>query len=129
MSFSAPRPHPHEFVPNGLAAALGSATSELIADQRRAVKVTPAARKPAAKGETLHAGPKTPLWNALVEDIRPLLAKRGAQAELARLLGLPRQQVNAFVTQRTRMPDAERTLLLLAWIASTKRPREERALP
>ncbi len=40
---------------------------------------------------------------------------------LGRLLGLPRQRVHEFIVGRGRMPDAERTLLLMEWLAVRKR--------
>jgi hypothetical protein len=68
-------------------------------------------------GGTLRPGKETPLWNALRAQIRPYLTKRGDQAKLGRLLGLPRQRVQAFATAGSQMPDAERTLQLLAWLS------------
>ena len=67
-------------------------------------------------GATVRPGRDTPLWNQLVADIRPLLRVRGEKAQLARLLGLQRQAVNEYFVSNRRMPDAERTLLLLEWI-------------
>lgn len=67
-------------------------------------------------GATIRPGRDTPLWNQLVADIRPLLRKRGEKAQLARLLGLQRQAVNEYFVRSRRMPDAERTLLLLEWL-------------
>ncbi len=74
-------------------------------------------------GRTLRPGPDTPLWNELREQLRPLLRRRGDQAMLARLLGLPRQRVNDFVTGGGTMPDAERTPQLLAWLMAAKHGR------
>jgi hypothetical protein len=71
-------------------------------------------------GKTLRPGPETPLWNELRAQVRPLLVKHGEQALLARMLGLPRQRVNDFVTGGGQMPDAERTLQLLAWLMAAK---------
>ena len=71
-------------------------------------------------GRTLRPGPETPLWNELRAQLRPLLVKRGDQVMLARVLGLPRQRVNDFVTGGGAMPDAERTLQLLAWFIATQ---------
>lgn len=70
-------------------------------------------------GRTLRPGKGTPLWNTLRDQLKPHLSKRGSQAELGRLLNLPRQQINAFLAG-TRMPDAERTLQLLAWLMSRR---------
>jgi hypothetical protein len=76
-------------------------------------------------GATLRPGPDTPLWNKLVAEVRPLLKARGEQAQLGRLLGVHRQAVNEYFVTRTRMPDAERVLLLQEWLRlrkSGKRP-------
>ena len=100
----------------------------LVADalsEIAAASVRQLARRHGAKrkrgGETLRPGADTPLWNALVAEARPWLARRGEQALLARLLGVPRQRVHDFVVGRGRMPDAERTLLLLEWLAARRK--------
>jgi len=67
-------------------------------------------------GATLRPGPATPLWNALVAQVLPWLKGRGEKAQLARLLGVHRQSVNEYFVRRSRMPDAERTLLLQEWL-------------
>lgn len=72
------------------------------------------------KGATLRPGKDTPLWNELRAQLRPHLRKRGAQAYLGRLLGLPRQRVHAYLTDGSQMPDAERTLQLLAWLVAAQ---------
>lgn len=74
-------------------------------------------------GATLRPGKDTPLWNELRTAVRASVRKRGDQAKLARVLGLPRQQVNAFLTQGKRMPDAERTLLLIKWLIAKQEGR------
>ena len=74
-------------------------------------------------GSTLRPGKDTPLWNFLRADVQKLLKVRGEQAKLARILGLHRQSINAFVTSGSRMPDAERTLMILAWLAAAKAGR------
>jgi hypothetical protein len=71
-------------------------------------------------GATLRPGRETPLWNELRRQLRPHLRKYGHQANLGRLLGLPRQRVNAYVTRCSQMPDAERTLQLLAWLYAVR---------
>lgn len=76
-------------------------------------------------GQTLRPGKETPLWNELRKQLRRHLRKYGDQANLGRMVGLPRQRVNAYMTQGTQMPDAERTLQMLAWLMATqqgKRP-------
>lgn len=90
------------------------AAAALVADKRKAFHVAHRMRK----GGTIRPGRDTPLWNALVAVIQPHLKDYGAQVNLGRLLGLPRQQINAFFTRRTRMPDAERTLQLIAWLTA-----------
>lgn len=72
-------------------------------------------------GATLRPGKETPLWNVLRAQLRPHLKVYGAQVNLGRLLGLPRQRINAFVTGGGEMPDAERTLQLLAWLIAVRR--------
>ena len=67
-------------------------------------------------GATLRPGTATPLWKQLAAQVRPLLKRRGEKAQLARLLGVHRQAVNEYFVSCTRMPDAERTLLLLEWL-------------
>lgn len=73
--------------------------------------------KPRRRGATLRPGLETPLWNALVEAARPHLARRGTKALLARELGLHRSQISKFFVRGTAMPDAERGLQLLLWLA------------
>jgi hypothetical protein len=76
-------------------------------------------------GATIRPGADTPLWNKLVDDVRPVLKVRGEKAQLARLLGVQRQAVNEYFVRRRRMPDAERVLLLQEWLRvrkSGKRP-------
>lgn len=74
-------------------------------------------------GKTLRPGKDTPLWNALLAELQPHLKKHGAQAQLARVLGLDRQAIHAFVKGRNRMPDAERTLQLVAWLMAVREGR------
>jgi hypothetical protein len=71
--------------------------------------------------KSLRPGSDTPLWNQLRRELCPHLRRYGAQAHLGRVLGLPRQQINAFVTGGGSMPDAERTLALLVWLRFVRR--------
>ena len=71
-------------------------------------------------GATLRAGTATPLWNQLVREILPFLKARGEKARLAHLLGVHRQAVNEYFVSRSRMPDAERVLLLREWLQVRK---------
>ena len=72
------------------------------------------------RGQTLRPGADTPLWNALIPVLRAELVRRGDKARLARYLGLPRQRIDDFLQGRRATPDAERTLLLLTWLAAKK---------
>ncbi len=106
-------------LPDALLGPLLDAAAEIVADRRKAFR---AARRPRVGG-ALRPGRETPLWNALAAEIRPQLKAYGAQVNLGRLLGLPRQQINAFFTRRMRMPDAERTLQLIAWLIAVRQQR------
>lgn len=79
-----------------------------------------ASPRPRRRGATLRPGPATPLWNSLVLNVRPFLVKRGEKAKLARLLGVPRQRVHDYFFTGTSAPDAERTLLVLHWLAQQR---------
>src|ERR1700712_5244493 len=75
-----------------------------------------------SSGGTLRPGATaTPLWNKLVAQARPLLKRRGEKAQLARLLGVHRQGINQYFVSGSRMPDAERTLLLLEWLDARRK--------
>jgi hypothetical protein len=80
-----------------------------------------APRRPS--GATLRPGSTTPLWNRLVTELRPLLKRRGEKAQLARLLGVHRQGISEYFVSGKRMPDAERTLLLLEWLDARRQNR------
>jgi hypothetical protein len=72
-------------------------------------------------GMTLKPGAGTPLWNELAAAVRAQLTRYGEQARLGRVLGLPRQRVHELLKSRKHLPDAERTLLLLAWLHARSR--------
>jgi hypothetical protein len=80
-------------------------------------------RAPGRGGRTLRPGKNTPLWNQLRAQLRPHLRQYGQQVNLGRMLGLPRQRINAFVTRGGEMPDAERTLQLLVWLVAVRQGR------
>lgn len=82
------------------------------------------ARRRPRRGITLQPGPDTPLWNELVRQVTPHLRKRGSKVRLARLLGVPRQRLQVCLKAQTACLDAERTLLLLGWLAARSRGRE-----
>ena len=102
---------------------LADAAKEIAKQSNNAFRLE---RRRDGSGKTLRPGKETPLWNALLAALEPHLEKHGAQAQLARLLGLDRQAVHAFCKGRTRMPDAERTLHLVAWLMAMRdgRPPE-----
>ncbi|HUG13219.1 MAG TPA: hypothetical protein VMM36_19535 [Opitutaceae bacterium] len=74
-------------------------------------------------GLTLRPGARTPLWNALREAVHQSTRKYGDQVKLARILGVPRQRVNSYLTGARQMPDAERTLLLIGWLVANREGR------
>jgi hypothetical protein len=96
------------------------AAVEMAKQSHKAFRIT---RRHGHIGITLRPGKDTPLWNELRAQLRLHLHKHGQQANLGRLLGLPRQQINSFVTGGGRMPDAERTLQLLAWLMAVRQGR------
>lgn len=81
-------------------------------------------RRPPKRGLTLQPGPDTPLWNELVKQVAPLLRQRGSKVHLARILGVPRQRLQVCLKARSGCLDAERTLLLLAWLVARRQGRE-----
>jgi hypothetical protein len=89
---------------------------------RRALR--PRRSRAAKRGRTLQPGATTPLWNELVKQTLPLLTKRGSKAQLARLLGLPRQRLQDCLKAKTACLDAERTLFLFCWVAARRQNRE-----
>ena len=88
--------------------------------QRTALRTV---RRPAKPGYALLPGVDTPLWNELVRQIAPMLRKRGSKVRLARILGISRQRLHICLKSRTGALDAERTLMLLAWLAAERRGR------
>jgi hypothetical protein len=106
-----------------LPALLATALLEAAANMAKASQDAFRTARRIRRGATLRPGRETPLWNQLRGQLRLHLTKRGEQAVLARQLGLPRQRVQAFVTAGDQMPDAERTLQLLAWLALVQQGR------
>jgi hypothetical protein len=105
-------------LPVGLARLISRAALEMAKQRSKAFRIE--LRRSRKAGKTLRPGQKTPLWNELRSRLQPHLGKYGEQANLGRLLGLPRQRINAFVTGGGQMPDAERTLQLLAWLIAVR---------
>jgi hypothetical protein len=91
------------------AEAIGATAMDAVAKTRRK-----------RVGATLHPGAATPLWNTLAAEVAPFLEIYGEQAKLARLMGVSRQHVHAWCISRTRLPDAERTLQLFAWLIARR---------
>jgi hypothetical protein len=100
------------------AEALEPLAKELAARLRRRLRPAPVPR-----GATLRPGLGTPLWLAVVAAMRPHLTARGARARLAHELGVHRSQVSKYFTATSAMPDAERALRLLVWLARRRRRR------
>jgi hypothetical protein len=94
--------------------------AEAAVTEARGAAQQGAARRRPRRGETLKPGPDTPLWNALATALSSELKKRGESARLARLLEMPRERVTEMIRQRRRMPDAERTLILLLWLQARR---------
>lgn len=88
---------------------------EAIAEMRANGRRKKPDRRP-GQFTTLRPGPDTPVWNQLVKHAAPYLRKRGDKVKLARLLGVPRQRLHQLLVERSACADAERTLLLLAWV-------------
>ncbi len=80
-------------------------------------------RRP-ARCTTLRPGPDTPVWNQLVKHAAPYLRKRGDKVRLARLLGVSRQRLHQLLVERSACADAERTLLLVAWVHARRSGQE-----
>ncbi|HEX7632628.1 MAG TPA: hypothetical protein VF388_10875 [Lacunisphaera sp.] len=114
--------HPKAIMPTLMLELLLDAGEAMAQQTAKAFQVEARRRSPKG-GATLRPGRETPLWNELRRQLRPYLCRYGEQANLGRMLGLPRQQINAFVTSGRRMPDAERTLQLLAWLVAVQRGR------
>jgi hypothetical protein len=96
---------------------LGELGALAVEQAQRAAQRRKDARRP-RKGATLRPGDETPLWSAVVAKIRPHLRVRGAKANLARVLEVPRQRVHDYFVSGTKMPDAERMIHILLWLAA-----------
>ncbi len=114
--------HPKLELPATLALALWDAAARTARAAVKAVETREARR--AGRGRTLRPGRTTPLWNELVAAARPWLHRRGSKAQLARILGVPRQRVHDALKADHACLDAERVLLLLCWIAAREQGRE-----
>lgn len=104
--------HPRMALLEGLAEGLAYAARETAKAARKAYKE----HTRVSRGGTIRPGPDTPLWNELAAEARQLIRHYGEKANLARFLGVPRQRVHQYLMDQSAGPDAERTLLLLAWV-------------
>lgn len=80
--------------------------------------------RPQKAYKTLKPGSETPLWNELRRRIASQLSKRGEKILLARFLGVSRQRLHLLIKAQSACPDAERTLLLLAWVVAREQGRD-----
>lgn len=110
-------PMPFRLLEKMIDAAVEAAERELAVPARLL-------RRPRRSGRTLRPGVNTPLWNDLVRHIRPHLRKRGSKAQLARLLGVPRQRLQDCLKAGSACLDAERTLMLVGWLGFFQRGGE-----
>ena len=110
--------------PSPLPLALVEDLIDAAASAARQWRVKALRRGAGRRSLTLRPGPDTPLWNELVRQVRPHLRKRGSKAQLARLLALPRQRLNACLKAGSACLDAERTLLLIGWLGFFQRGGE-----
>jgi len=76
------------------------------------------------RGSTLRPGTETPLWNELARAATEQMTRYGDKARLARILGVPRQRVHQYLRSQSSCPDAERTLLMLAWLHARRTGRD-----
>lgn len=104
--------HPRLSLLEGLAEGLVFAAQETAKAARKTYKE----HTRVSRGATVRPGADTPLWNELAMEARGLIRHYGEKANLARFLGVPRQRVHQYLMDRSAGPDAERTLLLLAWV-------------
>jgi len=99
----------------------------LLEEATKQIRAAARAKKPdrrPRRGRTLRAGPDTPVWNQLVKHAAPFLRKRGDKVKLARLLGVSRQRLHQLLVERSACADAERTLLLVAWVHARRSGQE-----
>lgn len=103
-----------ELIEGAIAAAESARASRRIRRER-------ARREVDRRRLALRPGPDTPLWNELVRQVQPYLRRRGSKAQLARLLGVPRQRLQACFRAKYACLDAERTLRLVGWLGFFQR--------
>jgi hypothetical protein len=94
--------------------------AEVAAD--RAAKAFKSSRN--KTGCSRHPGHASPLWNICATQLKNELAAYGSKARLARYLGIPRQRLQDFLHDRSRLPDAEIALRLLHWLSEKRNGRD-----
>ena len=111
--------------------ATGAAVPELVvvllkaaAEQMRTAGRRKKPYRRPGRFTTLRPGPDTPVWNQLVKHTKPYFRKRGDKVKLARLLGISRQRLHQLLVERSACADAERTLLLVAWVHTRRSGKE-----
>ena len=82
--------------------------------------------KPRRRGSflTRRPGADTPMWNACAALLREELKPYGSKARLARFLGIPKQRLNDYLKNDSRMPEAETLLQILNWLAQKQAGRD-----
>ena len=112
-----------DFIPPQLKPAAAIADGMVLLAQRLArVAARQASGARLKRGATLRPGTETPMWNTLVLAVRPHLRKWGRKSNLGRELGVPPQRIHEYFVARTAIPDAERTLLIMRWLAVQSSP-------
>ena len=107
---------------SGLILAILSAAEESV--RAAIVEQKKRSNRPRKPYVSLRPGPTTtPVWNQLVRSAAPFFRRRGDKVKLARLLGISRQRLHQLLVARTACADAERTLLLLAWVTARRAGR------
>ena len=108
---------------------LGDLAEGLMAVAEAGLRSLAAARAKTPERRTmrfaaLRPGADTPMWNQLVKSAAPFFRRRGDKVKLARLLGISRQRLHQLLVAKTACADAERTLLLLAWVNARRGGQE-----
>ena len=113
------KPHPRLRMWLEIGGALLAAGEQLVDEARQKTK-----SRRWQSYHTVRPGAATPLWNLLAEQLRAELRAYGSKVRLARYLGVPRQRLHNFLTDTSRMPDAELTLRMLHWLAEKRAGRD-----
>lgn len=115
-----PDDYERDDVPLSMRPLFGVADLLFIASQESARALRRVYREHTRKkvGRTLRPGPDTPLWNELARLAGSQVGRHyGDKAALGRILGVPRQRIHDYLVAPRSIPDAERVLELLVWLA------------